>query len=71
MPMVWKFYQIEDDGVKATAGTIENGLTGCLTETTGLSSKYALQRYRCDGKLPLIAVIRAYLDISKLSQLSG
>jgi hypothetical protein len=61
-----KFYQIEDDGVKATAGTTENGLTGCLTETTGLSSKYA-----CSGtdvtETSTCAANQAYLDISKLS----
>lgn len=65
-----KFYQIEDDGVKATAGTTENGLTGCLTETTGLSSKYA-----CSGtdvtETSTCAANQAYLDISGLSTVTS
>jgi hypothetical protein len=52
--------------VKATASTTENGLTGCLTATTGLSSMYA-----CNGtelaKTTECAANQAYLDISGLS----
>jgi hypothetical protein len=65
-----KFYQIENDGVKATASTTENGLTGCLTATTGLSSMYA-----CNGielaKTTECAANQAYLDISGLSTVTS
>ena len=65
-----KFYQIEDDGVKTTTSSTENGLTGCLTATTGLSSMYA-----CNGtelaKATECAANQAYLDISGLSTVTS